>query len=326
MVLLESVANDFETRKLLALPQEEIVQKKFADRDMKKTRKIVILLSLCVVVMITQFYVITHSVKIEAANHYSKDETELAELYVITPTFKKPEQIPELVRLSQTLLLIPKLTWLVVEDGYEKNDRVEAVLKRKIGLNYRYLLAPMPEKYRNSSYAKPKGVSNRNKGLEWIRKYAQNGVLYFADDDNTYDVELFHEIRKTKTVSLFPVGLVTELGLSSPIVENCKFIDFYDGWIGGRKFPVDMAGFAVSVEFLLSRPNAKMPYTAGYEEDGFLRSLAPFEAKDAQMLASCCSEILVWHTRTVHTSPAKRNNLTYVYKNSNLPTLQELIV
>ena len=29
-----------------------------------------------------------------------------------------------------------------------------------------------------------------------------------------------------------------------------RIVGFFDGWIGGRKFPVDMAGFAVRVETL----------------------------------------------------------------------------
>ncbi|XP_057667096.1 galactosylgalactosylxylosylprotein 3-beta-glucuronosyltransferase P-like [Diorhabda carinulata] len=255
--------------------------------------------------------------------HISKTikTSNLPHLYIITPTYKRPEQIPELVRLSQTLLLVPKLTWLVIEDGYEKNEIIENILE-KFGLKHEYLLAPMPEKYR-SEPSKPKGVSNRNKGLEWIRNNTKSGVVYFADDDNTYDIELFMEIRKTQTVSMFPVGLVTELGLSSPIVENCTFKGFYDGWIGNRKFPVDMAGFAVSVEFLLSRPNASMPYLAGYEEDGFLKSLSPFEPKDAQLLASCCSKILVWHTRTLKNEPAKT---TQLFNNTNIELLLKIIL
>ena len=41
----------------------------------------------------------------------------------------------------------------------------------------------------------PKGVSNRNKGLEWILKFGvDDAVAYFADDDNTYDLRLFHEV------------------------------------------------------------------------------------------------------------------------------------
>lgn len=59
------------------------------------------------------------------------------------------------------------------------------------------------------------------------------------------------QMRNTKKVSMWPVGLCTKTGLSTPIVKNGKLIGFYDGWIAGRKFPVDMAGFAVSVKFLL---------------------------------------------------------------------------
>lgn len=51
-------------------------------------------------------------------------------------------------------------------------------------------------------------------------------------------------------MAMWPVGLVTQTGVSSPIVKNGKFVGFYDGWIGGRKFPVDMAGFAVNIQFL----------------------------------------------------------------------------
>lgn len=52
----------------------------------------------------------------------------------------------------------------------------------------------MPEKYKFRNGAKPRGVSNRNRGLQWIRANATKGVLYFADDDNTYDIALFDEV------------------------------------------------------------------------------------------------------------------------------------
>lgn len=90
---------------------------------------------------------------------------------------------------------------------------------------------------------------------------------------------------------MFPVGLVTSFGVSSPIVRNGSIDGFYDGWIGGRRFPVDMAGFAVNVKFFLSRPKAKMPFSPGYEEDGFLKSLAPFELKEIELMASNCTEV-----------------------------------
>lgn len=53
----------------------------------------------------------------------------------------------------------------------------------------------MPDQYRNKKKGpKPRGVSNRNRGLEWIRENAKTGVFYFADDDNSYDLQLFDEV------------------------------------------------------------------------------------------------------------------------------------
>lgn len=36
---------------------------------------------------------------------------------------------------------------------------------------------------------------------------------------------------------MWPVGLITKFGVSTPIVKNGTISGFYDGWIGGRKFP-----------------------------------------------------------------------------------------
>lgn len=53
----------------------------------------------------------------------------------------------------------------------------------------------MPEEYKKTKKAKPRGVSNRNRGLEWLRENATEGVFYFADDDNTYDISIFEQVR-----------------------------------------------------------------------------------------------------------------------------------
>ena len=54
--------------------------------------------------------------------------------------------------------------------------------------------APMPEEYRNQTM-QPKGVANRNGGLAWVRAQATEGVVFFADDDNAYDLRLFEEVQ-----------------------------------------------------------------------------------------------------------------------------------
>ena len=63
------------------------------------------------------------------------------------------------------------------------------------------ILAPMPKAYKNlSTKLRPKGVSNRNGALKWIYEYfswntsEDSGVIYFADDDNTYDIRIFEEV------------------------------------------------------------------------------------------------------------------------------------
>lgn len=124
---------------------------------------------------------------------------------------------------------------------------------------------------------------------------------------------------------MFPVGLCTKFGLSSPILKNGKFAGFYDGWVAGRKFPVDMAGFAVSVRFLHQRPNASMPFRAGYEEDGFLKSLTPFEPREAQLLADNCTKVLAWHTQTKKNEPSAPLD-TKLYGATNLVRLKQQIV
>lgn len=77
----------------------------------------------------------------------------------------------------------------------------------------------MPEMYRSVNVI-PRGVANRRAALDWIRQNVNTGVLYFGDDDNTFDLKLFHEIRETKKVSMFPVGLIGEYGVSAPIVKE----------------------------------------------------------------------------------------------------------
>lgn len=260
----------------------------------------------------------------DSRRQQDSSQERLEPLYIITPTYRRPEQIPELTRMSHTLMLLENIHWLVIEDANVATSQVTRLLERT-GLKFDHLTAPMPEKYKQKKGAKPRGVSNRNRGLQWIRANATNGVFYFADDDNTYDIALFDEIRRTKRISMFPVGLCTKFGLSSPIIRNGKFVGFYDGWIAGRKFPVDMAGFAVNVKFLLQRPNATMPFKAGYEEDGFLKSLAPFEPKDIEFLADNCTKVLAWHTQTKKNEASAPLDMK-LYKDTNLVRLKEQIV
>ncbi|XP_055638873.1 galactosylgalactosylxylosylprotein 3-beta-glucuronosyltransferase S [Toxorhynchites rutilus septentrionalis] len=224
-------------------------------------------------------------------------------IYFVTPTYPRREQIAEITRLGQTLMHIPNLHWIVADDTENCNRLLNNLLK-KFGIPYTHIASPMPEFYRTKKLV-PRGVANRRAALAWIRNNnKKTGVLYFGDDDNTFDLKLFSEIRTTKKVSMFPVGLIGDYAVSTPVVRNGMVEGFFDSWPAKRKWPVDMAGFAVNLEYMALSPNVTMPFRAGYEEDEFLKSLG-LKMQDIEPKANNCTEILVWHTQTKNNKPPK---------------------
>jgi hypothetical protein len=120
-----------------------------------------------------------------------------------------------------------------------------------------------------------------------------SGVVYFADDDNAYDMRIFLEMRKTKKVSVFPVGLLSGRPVSTPIIKNGKVIDFYEGWVGGREFPIDMGGFAFTVKVLQDAARIEqvgMPYSNTDQENGFLK-LLNVPITEFQPLVQQCTQV-----------------------------------
>lgn len=226
-------------------------------------------------------------------------------VYTVTPTYSRPTQKAELTRLSQTLLLVPNLHWIIVEDAAERTDLVTRFLKRS-GLHFTHLNVATPSEYKLSSndptWLKPRGVQQRNLAISWLRQNLNskraNGVVYFADDDNTYDVDLFEEMRFTETVSVWPVGLVGALLVERPLVENEKVIGWFSAWKPNRPFPMDMAGFGVNLKLLLDHPTAMFNLSAprGFQESSLLQSMVTLNQLEPR--ADNCSKVLVWHTRT----------------------------
>lgn len=60
-------------------------------------------------------------------------------LYVITPTFRRPEQLAEITRLGYTLKHVPNLFWLVIEDAAHTTLLLTRQLKR-IGVPFEHLV------------------------------------------------------------------------------------------------------------------------------------------------------------------------------------------
>ncbi|XP_012538578.1 galactosylgalactosylxylosylprotein 3-beta-glucuronosyltransferase I [Monomorium pharaonis] len=227
-------------------------------------------------------------------------------IYAITPTYARPMQKAELTRLAQTFLHVSNLHWIVVEDAPQKTALVTRFLQTS-GLIYTHLSVATPPIYKlhrnDPNWTKPRGVEQRNAALRWLRenlKPSDKGVVYFADDDNTYSVKLFHEMEKIKRVGVWPVGLVGGLMIEKPLCDNTtnKVIGFNAVWKPDRPFPLDMAAFAINVELLLKHKDAWFSYEVqgGYQESEILRQLVT--KNQLEPLADCCTKVYVWHTRT----------------------------
>ena len=64
-------------------------------------------------------------------------------VYVITPTYHRSTQQPDLTRLAQTLMHISGLHWIVVEDSLQPTKFVTELIKRS-GINHTRLTVPTP--------------------------------------------------------------------------------------------------------------------------------------------------------------------------------------
>lgn len=139
----------------------------------------------------------------------------LATIHIITPTYSRPVQKAELTRLANTFLHVPNLHWILVEDAQRRTPLVTRLL-RETGLNYTHLNVETPKNYKLRGDTRdpriPRGTMQRNLALRWLRETfnansSQAGIVYFADDDNSYSLELFEEVRVAVHSCLFQAFL-----------------------------------------------------------------------------------------------------------------------
>ncbi|XP_005998673.1 galactosylgalactosylxylosylprotein 3-beta-glucuronosyltransferase 2 [Latimeria chalumnae] len=224
----------------------------------------------------------------------------LPTIYAVTPTYSRAVQKAELTRLANTFRQVPAFHWIVVEDSGTRTELVAHFLAHSGLARYTHLNVPTPRRYKRAGL--PRATEQRNAGLGWLRQQRSArdaGVVFFADDDNTYSLELFQEMRSTQKVSVWPVGLVGGRRYERPLVENGKVVGWYTGWRADRPFAIDMAGFAVSLQVILSNPKAvfkRRGSQPGMQESDFLKQITTVEQLEPK--ANNCTKVLVWHTRT----------------------------
>ncbi|EES00572.1 probable glucuronosyltransferase Os10g0205300 [Sorghum bicolor] len=186
-------------------------------------------------------------------------------LIVVTPTRARPLQAYYLHRLAHTLRLVPQpLLWLVVDRGAA--TRETAALLRGCGLMYRHLPsshrgdAPDDARRRGATHEHPaeRGLQRRqrNAALDHIEHHRIHGLVYFADEDNVYSLDLFHQLRGIRSFGTWPVAMLgvgkSKTLLEGPVCDSSQVV----GWHTNerdkrqRRFHVNTSGFAFNSSML----------------------------------------------------------------------------
>lgn len=124
----------------------------------------------------------------------AQNQSALPVIYAITPTYTRPVQKAELTRLAHAFRQVPRFHWIVVEDSTARTELVARFLAR-CGVPYTHLHVFTPRRFKRAGM--PRATEQRNVALAWLRQHRSRrdaGVVFFADDDNTYSLELFEEV------------------------------------------------------------------------------------------------------------------------------------
>lgn len=226
------------------------------------------------------------------------------ELIVVTPTYNRALQAYFLNRLAQVLRLVPPpILWIVVEMNSASMDTAE--LLRNTGVMYRHLVCK-----KNLTNIKDRGVHQRNVALEHIELHKLDGIVYFADDDNIYSLELFESMREIRRFGTWPVAMLAQSKnkaiLEGPVCNGSQVIGWHTNEKSKRlrRFHVDMSGFAFNSTILWDKKRWRRPSLnpirqldttkEGFQETKFIEQLMEDESQMEGVPAGC-GRIMNWH-------------------------------
>lgn len=225
-------------------------------------------------------------------------------LIVVTPTYNRPVQAYYLNRLGQTLRHVPPpLLWIVVEMNSASMETAE--LLRSTGVMYRHLVCK-----KNLTDVKDRGVHQRNVALEHIELHRLDGIVYFADDDNVYSLELFEQMREIRRFGTWPVAMLAQSKnkavVEGPVCNGSQVIGWHTNEKSKRlrRFHVDMSGFAFNSTILwdpkrwhrlISDPIRQLDTVKeGFQETTFIAQVVEDESQ-MEAIPHGCLRVMNWH-------------------------------
>ncbi|PIA64848.1 hypothetical protein AQUCO_00100368v1 [Aquilegia coerulea] len=223
-------------------------------------------------------------------------------LIIVTPTYARPFQAYYLHRLAHTLRLVPSpLLWIVVEISSQSSETADIL--RRTGVMYRHLVCD-----KNLTNIRDTSVHQRNVALAHIETHRLNGIVYFADDNNMYSVDLFEHIREIRRFGTWPIAMLTENKkqtiLEGPVCTGSQVNGWHTSAKMGRmrRFHSDISGFAFNSTILWDpkrwhRPTLEhireLDRVKSIQGSTFIEQLVEDESQMEGFLN--CSRIMVWH-------------------------------
>ncbi|KAL3023680.1 hypothetical protein AAZX31_04G079900 [Glycine max] len=225
-------------------------------------------------------------------------------LIIVTPTHNHLFQAYYLHRLSQTLKLVPPpLLWIVVEMTSQSEETADILWSS--GIMYRHLICKT-----NLTNPSHRSILQRNVAMAHIETHRLEGIVYFADDDNIYSVELFQQMREIRRFGTWTVarllGDKSSIVLQGPICNGSQVIGWHTDESNGKskRFHAEMPGFAFNSTILWDpkrwhRPTLEpIRQLDSVKESLWVSTLIEQVVEDeSQMegLMDNCSRVMVWH-------------------------------
>jgi hypothetical protein len=175
-------------------------------------------------------------------------------LIIVTPTNAGPFQAYDLIRLAQSLKLVPSpLLWIVVEMTSQSAETADIL--RRTGVMYRHLVC-----YKNLTDINDAYIHQRNVALSHIETHRLDGIVYFADDNNVYLADLFEQMRQIRYLRyfFFFFGLKTVMLFFYANEALYNLDTFYLGLILAKKRKIMIRLSIIIYEVLVAKSRFEM--------------------------------------------------------------------
>ncbi|XVE53730.1 hypothetical protein DITRI_Ditri03aG0025900 [Diplodiscus trichospermus] len=224
-------------------------------------------------------------------------------LIVVTPTYARPIQAYYLNRLAYTLKLVqPPLLWIVVDMTLQSEETADIL--RRSSVMYRHLVCT-----KNLTGTEDRKVHQRNVALYHIETHHLDGIVYFADEDNIYSLDLYEKMRHIRRFGTWTVAKQTwdksRAILEGPVCNGTQVIGWHLNGLSRRfqRFHAEMPGFAFNSTILWDpkqwhRPTLEQIKQLDTVKDGFQASSFIEQVVEDESQMECLLQdrprIMVW--------------------------------